>query len=117
MNLLTLAVVAVISFVVVGCINPTSSYTVGKDFPSENVSRIVKGEATGNELVRMFGEPFSKMVVSESEEKWTYTYSSGVTSAQSYIITMKVRTMGQHKTLDVLLKNGKVTNFTYNEGG
>jgi hypothetical protein len=117
MSRLALAVVTAISFVVVGCINPASSYTVGKDFPSENVTRIVKGEATSNELVRMFGEPFSKMVVSEYEEKWTYTYSTGVTSAQSYIITMKEKTMGRHKTLDVLLKNGKVTNFTYNEEG
>jgi hypothetical protein len=113
MKRLALAVVAVISLAVVGC--ATSSYSVGKDFPSENVSKIVKGKTTGNELIGMLGEPFSKTVLSESEEKWIYTYSSGTASAQSYVFTTKVQTTGQHKMLDVLLKNGIVTNFTYTD--
>jgi len=36
-------------------------------------------------------------------------------NAQSYVFTTKVQTTGQHKTLDVLLKNGTVTNFTYTD--
>lgn len=113
MKRLALAVVAVISLAVIGC--ATSSYSVGKDFPSENVSKIVRGKTTSNELIGMFDEPFSKTVLSESEEKWIYTYSSGTASAQSYVFTTKVQTTGQHKTLDVLLKNGIVTNFTYTD--
>ena len=113
MKNLVLVAVVVVSFVVAGC--ATSSYSVGKDFPSENVSKIVRGKTTSIDLIRLFGEPFSKTVISGNEEKWLYTYSSGTASAQSYVFTTKVQTTGQHKTLDVLLKNGTVTNFTYND--
>lgn len=64
----------------------------------------------------MFGEPFSKTVLSETEEKWIYTYSSGTASAQSYVFTTKVESTGTQKTLDILLKNDVVTNFTFTEG-
>lgn len=117
MKRLGLAVVAAISLVVVGCANThTSSYSVGKNFPSENVSKIVKNETTVIELIQMFGEPFLKTVISESEEKWTYNYSSGTASVQRKFVQIgKVQTTGQRKTLDVLLKNGIVTNFAYTE--
>lgn len=115
MKRLTLAVVAVISLVVVGCAIPTSSYSVGKNFPSENVNKIAKGKTTVNELIQMFGEPFSKTVVSESEEKWIYTYSSGTASVQRGVLSANVQTTGQRKMLDVLIKNGVVTNFTYTD--
>jgi hypothetical protein len=116
MKRLTLAVVAVISLAVVGCTTHTSSYSVGKNFPSENVSKIVKNETTVNELIQMFGVPFLKTVISENEEKWIYNYSSGTASVQRRFVQIgKVQTTGQHKTLDVLLKNGIVTNFAYTE--
>ncbi len=94
----------------------TSSYSFGRAFPTENVKQIVKGKTTGAELVLLFGEPFAKTVISETEEKWIYTHSSGTASAQSYVFTTKVQTTGQQKSLDILLKNGMVTNFTYTEG-
>jgi len=101
-------------FSVVGC--ATSSYSVGRDFSNQNVSMIVKGKTTSADLVQLFGEPFTKTVMSETEEKWIYTYSSGTATAQSYVLTMKVESKGNQKTLDVLLKNGIVTNFTFTEG-
>ena len=67
-------------------------------------------------LIFGFGEPFTKTVLSETEEKWLYTYSSGTASAQSYVFTMKVESTGRQKTLDILLKNGVVTNFTFTDG-
>lgn len=100
--------------IVTGC--ATSSYSVGKDFSSENVKLIVKGKTTGKQLIEMFGEPFTKSVMSETEEKWIYTYTSGTAKAQSYVLTTKVESTGQQKMLDVLLKNGIVTNFAYTEG-
>lgn len=99
---------------VTGC--ATSSYSVGRDFSVANVGNIVKGKTTHAELVQWFGEPFSKTVVSETEEKWLYTHHAGTASAQSYVFTTKVQTTGNQKTLDVLLKNGVVTNFTFTEG-
>lgn len=103
-----------ISLTLVGC--ATSSYSVGRDFQVENVNKIVKGKTTGNDLIQMFGEPFTKTVLSETEEKWLYTHSSGTASAQSYVFTMKVETTGRQKMLDILLKNGVVTNFTFTDG-
>ena len=109
-----LVLALVVSVFAAGC--ATSNYTYGRDFPSENAKQIVKGKTTSAELVRIVGEPFSKHVISETEEKWIYTYANGSSSAQSYIVTMKVKTTGQQKTLDVLLKNGVVVNYVLNEG-
>jgi len=113
MKRLSLAVCAAVALSITGC--ATSSYSVGKDFPSESVSKIVKGKTTGSEVVQMFGEPFTKAVISDTEEKWVYSYYSGTASAQSYLLTTKVETTGQNKMLDVLLKNGTVTNFAYSD--
>ena len=96
-----------------GC--ATSSYSVGTDFSSVNIDRIVKGKTTSQEMIQLFGEPFSKSVVSAEDEKWMYMYSKGTAKAQSYVITMKVETTGTQKMLDVLIKNGVVINFAYTE--
>jgi len=100
-------------FLVSAC--ATSSYSGGKDFNSENVSNIVKGETTKEELVQLFGQPYSKSVISSTGEKWIYTYFSGTASAQSYVVTMNVESTGMQKTLDILIEDGVVTNFTYTE--
>jgi outer membrane protein assembly factor BamE (lipoprotein component of BamABCDE complex) len=97
-----------------GC--ATSSYSVGKDFSSENVQEIVKGKTTSEELVKIFGEPYSKTVISATDEKWIYMYSEGTAKAQSYIISMDVKTTGTQKILDVLISKGVVENFAYTEG-
>ena len=114
MKSIAIALSLVVVLFVSGC--ATSSYSVGRDFPSQNVSKIVKGKTTSTELVRLFGEPSFKTVISATEEKWIYTHSSGTASAQSYVFTTKVQTTGQQKMLDILLKNGVVTNFAFTEG-
>lgn len=47
------------------------------------VPTIMYGATTSKDLIRLFGEPFTKTVVSANREKWIYTYTSGTTSAQS----------------------------------
>ncbi|WP_077286898.1 hypothetical protein [Cognaticolwellia aestuarii] len=108
-------VISGIIFLLAGC--ATSSFKVGNDFSSENVSKIVKGKTTSNDMVLLFGEPFTKSVISAKDEKWVYMYSNGTAKAQSYIVTMKVETTGTQKTLDVLITDGVVSNFTYTEKG
>ncbi|MBD1583467.1 hypothetical protein [Pseudoalteromonas sp. S16_S37] len=93
-----------------------SSYTVGVDFSSDDVKKIEKGKTETSELVMLFGEPFSKVVLSETDEKWLYTHSSGTANVQSYIITANIETKGIQKTLDILVRNGVVINYTYSEG-
>ena len=108
------AILLSIFFVLSGC--ATSSYSTGRDFDSSLVNQIIKGETTRADLLQMLGQPFSKTVMSENEEKWIYMYSSGTAKAQSYVFTMKVESTGRQKMLDILLRDGIVTNYTYNEG-
>lgn len=114
MKIRSIAIASLLTFALGGC--ATSSYSVGKPFPSENVSQIVKGKTTPQDLVRLLGEPFTKTVISASDEKWVYMHSEGTSKAQSYIVTMNVETTGTQKVLDVLISNGVVTNFAYTDG-
>jgi len=109
--------ITIVSLVILslsGC--ATSSYFVGKDFSSENISKIIKSKTTTEEMVTLFGEPYSKTVISATDQKWIYMYSKGTATAQSYIVTMDVKTTGTQKMLDVLITDGVVANFAYTEG-
>jgi outer membrane protein assembly factor BamE (lipoprotein component of BamABCDE complex) len=97
-----------------GC--ATSSYSVGKNFSSTNVSQIIEGKTTSEEIVNLFGEPYSKTVISSTDQKWIYMHSEGTTKAQSYIVTMDVTTTGKQKMLDILITDGVVANFAFTEG-
>lgn len=114
MKIRFIALVTFLNLSLMGC--ATSTYSVGKPFPSENVSQIVKGKTTSQDLIRLFGEPFTKAVLSATDEKWVYMHSEGTSKAQSYIVTMNVETKGTQKMLDILISNGVVTNFAYNDG-
>lgn len=103
-----------ICFVLGGC--ATSHYTAGRDFSSANVASITKSKTTTAELKSLFGEPYAKSAVSETDEKWIYTYTNGSAHAQNYVVTMKVTTTGTQKTLDVLIRNDVVINYTFSEG-
>lgn len=113
MNKTVIIFVGVLMLVAGGC--ATSTYTFGRDFAMENVNKIVKGKTTASDLVQMFGEPYSKTVVSDTEEKWLYMYTMSTAKAQSFMFTTKVDSEGQFKTLDILLKDGIVTNFAYTD--
>lgn len=114
MKLSTIAMLPLLILLVTGC--ATSSYSVGKDFASENISQVIKGKTTSEELTALLGEPYTKTVLSASDEKWIYMHSEAIAKAQSYIISMDVKTTGTQKMLDVLISNGIVVNFTYTEG-
>jgi outer membrane protein assembly factor BamE (lipoprotein component of BamABCDE complex) len=103
-----------LSIALSGC--ATSHFTAGRDFSSANVSSITRGKTTTSELKSLFGEPYAKSPVSETDEKWVYTYTHGSAHAQSYVVTMRVTTTGTQKTLDVLIRNDVVINYTFSEG-
>lgn len=97
-----------------GCVS--TSYSVGKSFSSDSVTKIIKGKTTSAQLIQLFGEPFTKSLISANEEKWIYMHSSSTSSAKSYVFTMEVKTTGTQKTLDILLKDGVVINYAFTEG-
>ena len=90
----------------------TSTYSVGKPFPSEKVSEIQKGVTTTSELKSLLGEPFTKTVLSATQEKWIYSHTSG--SAKATLGS--VSSTGSQKTLDVLIEDNVVLNYTFTEG-
>ncbi|HGO9497348.1 TPA: outer membrane protein assembly factor BamE [Aeromonas veronii AMC24] len=103
-----------IVFALVGCATANMEY--GRDFSSAQVTQIKKGETTSSQLISLMGEPFNKSLISSNEERWNYFYSTTKSKAQSYIITMDVKTSTHQKTLEVLFKDGVVTNYVFNEG-
>ena len=113
MKALSILAAAFSLVVLAGC--ATSNYIVGRDFSSGNVAQISKGKTTTDELRQLFGEPFTKTVVSGNEERWLYTYTSSTANVQSYVVTMKVNSSGNHKMLDVLIRDGRVVNYTFSE--
>lgn len=97
-----------------GC--ASSSFSVGRPFDETGVTKIVKGKTTAAELLALFGEPFTKAVVSENEVKWNYYHTAGVVSAVATPFGATTETDSQSKILDVLLKNDTVVNFTFTKG-
>lgn len=87
----------------------TSHVNYGNQFTSEQVALIEKNVTTKSDLVKIFGEPAVKSVLSETEEKWVYTYTGGKASAQAF--TMKTNSDISTHMLDILLKNDVVVNF------
>lgn len=118
MKHLTFTVVAFILLAAEGCALSyhRTTYNDGFDFPNENISMIVNGKTTSVELVQMFGGPLEKSEISEDEEIWRYSSATGTKTEQTGFLTDEVQSTGQHKTLDIRLKNGIVTDFTYTEG-
>ncbi len=114
MSVKIITIALLVASTLLGC--ATSTYTVGNDFASQNVSKIIKGKTTTQELVALFGQPLSKTPVSATDEKWLYHYVSSTSSAQSYVITMDVTSSTFQKTLDVFISNGVVINFTHTQG-
>lgn len=109
------AATALALFILQGC--ATLNYSYGRDFNSDNIKSIVKTTTTTAELENLVGTPFSKTLINENDEKWLYIYSNGTSKAQNYVFTMNVKTTGQQKMLDVLVRNGIVINYAYTEGG
>jgi len=74
---------------------------VGRDFDSTKVDQIEKGKTTAEEVMKLFGEPVSKLVVSVTEERWIFTYSRGPAD--------------KPKKLDIILIDGVVKDYVYSE--
>ncbi len=98
------------TLILVGC-TYSNDYESGSKILVEDVNKIVKGKTTESDLIEMFGQPFSKVVISATETKWIYTHNAVSASAQAF--TMKTTSHAEMTTLDILLKNGVVVNYAY----
>lgn len=91
-----------------GCVYQ-SNVSYGNQFTSEQINQIHKKITTKADLLKIFGEPTIKSVISESDEKWVYSYTGGTASAQAF--TMKTSSNISTHMLDILIKNNVVVNF------
>ena len=91
-----------------GCVYK-SKMDYGNQFTSEQVNQIEKKVTTKADLLKIFGEPAIKSVISETGEKWVYSYTGGTASAQAF--TMKTTSDISTHMLDVLIENDVVVNF------
>lgn len=87
----------------------TSNVDYGTKFTKEQVAQIEKKVTTKEDLERIFGEPNVKTVMSETGEKWVYTYTGGSASSQAF--TGKTTSDISTHMLDILIENGVVVNF------
>jgi outer membrane protein assembly factor BamE (lipoprotein component of BamABCDE complex) len=91
-----------------GCVYK-SNVDYGTQFTAEQVNQIKKKITTKSDLLRIFGEPAIKSVISETGEKWVYSYTGGSASAQAF--TMKTTSDISTHMLDILIENDVVVNF------
>jgi outer membrane protein assembly factor BamE (lipoprotein component of BamABCDE complex) len=97
-----------------GC--ATAESTGGRDFDSSQVSQIVKGKTTSDEILKMFGTPNEKQPEMEDAERWSYYYVTATNHVHN-VFVFKEEITGYKKTLNILLNNDKiVVNFTLDEG-
>ncbi|EHH2508280.1 hypothetical protein [Vibrio parahaemolyticus] len=87
----------------------TSNVDYGAKFTKEQVAQIEKKVTTKEDLIRILGEPNVKTVMSETGEKWVYTYTGGSASSQAF--TGKTTSDISTHMLDILIENGVVVNF------
>lgn len=77
--------------------------TVGRDFPSQRVADIRKGETTKQDLLKSFGRPYRRGI-EDGDSTWTY-------------LRYKVSLIGgQSRTRDLYIRfdGDRVRSYTYN---
>ena len=105
---------SLICVALIGCATRTT--TTGREFDASKIGDIKKGVTTTEELVALLGQPFSKSVKSEDEVIWYYTRVKATSTTSLGWNSPNIKTEGQKKKLDVLIKNGIVVNYTFDEG-
>lgn len=98
-----------IALLTVACSSPTRDWSVGTDFDLSKAEQIEKGATTKEEVVMLFGEPYSKSVLSANSEKWMYVYQHGSVTTK---YGSGYESSNNQKMLDVLFEDDVVVNFT-----
>ncbi|WP_017220213.1 hypothetical protein [Moritella dasanensis] len=97
-----------VGLLLTGCVYK-SDVNYGNQFTSEQVNQIEKKVTTTSDLLKIFDQPSIKSVISETQEKWVYSYTGGTATAQAF--TMKTTSNISTHMLDILIENNVVLNF------
>jgi hypothetical protein len=113
MNKLKYFLISVIAVALVGCASKT--ITSGREFDVAKIGEIKKGATTSDELIGLLGQPLAKSAQSADGVVWNYTWKKGTATTNQGSDGPVVTSQGDKKTLDVLIQNGVVENYTYKE--
>jgi hypothetical protein len=111
MNKLKYVLISVIAVALVGCASKT--ITSGREFDVARIGEIKKGTTTSDELIGLLGQPLTKSAQSANVVVWNYTWKKGTATTAQGSDGPVVTSQGDKKTLDVLIQNGVVENYTY----
>ena len=100
-----------IAILILGCAPKTQS-VMGSMIDPIKVEAIQKNVTTADQIVQNFGPPMNKAMV-DGGETWTYMFYSSESSTTS-LTTAQVT--GRQQKLDLLIKDGIVVNYVYNDG-
>jgi outer membrane protein assembly factor BamE (lipoprotein component of BamABCDE complex) len=114
MNKINYLLMCVMAVALVGCASKT--ITSGREFDVAKIGDIQKGVTTSDQLAQLLGQPFSKAAQSADEVVWNYMWRKGTATTTHGSDGPVVTSQGEKKTLDVLIRNGVVENFSYKDG-
>ena len=104
---------SVIFAALVGCASQT--ITSGREFDVAKIGEIKKGVTTSDELEGLLGKPLTKSVQSAGEVIWNYSWKKGTATTTRGPDGPVVTSQGDRKTLEVIIQNGVVENYSYND--
>jgi outer membrane protein assembly factor BamE (lipoprotein component of BamABCDE complex) len=114
MKLLQQILIPLACLTLMGCATRTD--IAGSEFDTSKISEIKKGVTTSDELVSLLGTPGEKSVKTEDEVIWKYEWIKSTSRTTMGWTGPNVVIDGYQKSLQVLIKNGVVVNYTFNEG-
>ena len=115
-----LAGLMTLALIVSGC----ASVESGKPIPKDSLSRIKKGRTTKREIEAIYGKAQTASLNMDGSETLTYSYVSHSSKSSPMmfvpivgIFFMKSKGKLESQTLQVLMKENVVSNYSYSEGG
>lgn len=112
MNKIIFLLVPMVFIAFAGCATHT---TTGRKFNVADVNRIQKDVTTRQEAIGLFGKPLDITVLSDNEVVWEYWWKQTTSQTTQGSDGPVVTSQGDKKTLELLIKNGVVVNYRYND--
>ena len=113
MNKIKYILLTIITVALAGC--ATKTITTGREFDVAHINSIKKGVTTSGELISLLGQPLDKSVLSANEVVWGYSWKKVTYQTTQGSDGPVVTSQGDKQTLEVLLKDGVVENYNYQD--
>jgi hypothetical protein len=94
----------------------TTTTRRGRDFDTSRAKDIQNNQTTTTEIIKWFGEPFAKKIVSTNQIGWLYEWNQSTLTTDRSTKTVNTRETGYRKKLELLIIDDVVRNHIYDEG-